>query len=338
MPLFSRQVRRNYRFPSACFFLLAALLLAVPAWSGTADTGRKPEKTTSATVADQPGNVEGQNAPDPQEGIFAQRGIQVHGQHLLQGDVQDGPGSVDISRIRAEASLSRYSLRWQTSRYSWHDKGALPFGDGQEDPWSTLHALTFVASHRDRLTQRWSYFVQGALRSGFEDQMDRSVGAAVNGGLVYAWNDTWSIGLGGFVGWDPTSKFAFSSTFAMAGPFVRYRSHRAMGLSGVLGFPQSELRYTFTPVWSAWVGLGIDSGTYRLKDDSPVMPQGYVREKYYKAGLYVDITPKRSLLIRFGPTYDFGRRLEFYDSGGGKRRSYDLDAVPGLEARIDWNF
>jgi hypothetical protein len=263
----------------------------------------------------------------------------IRGEFQSSGQVgDDGRGEVDISRIRTDVSLSRYSLAWQTSWYSWQDKHALPFGDGNGDPWGALHSLSLLVDHHGILAPRWSYFVQGAIRSGFEKELSRSVGIAANGGVIYAWNDSWALGLGGFIGVDPTSKFAFSSTFAMAGPFVQYRHPKAVGFSGRLGFPQSELRYTRNQVWSAWLGLGVDSGTYRLADNSMVMPKGYVRERLYKTGFYLDVTPRPSLIVRLGPTYNFGRRLEFYDSGGNKRRSHDLDAVPGLEASVHWTF
>lgn len=264
--------------------------------------------------------------------------IELRSSHLFEANLDNNQGKMAVTHARADFSYSRYSLGWQTSWYSWQDRTALPFGYGDQDPWSSLHALTFMVEQRDRISQRWSYFVQGAIRSGFEKELSRSVGVAANGGLIYAWDENWSVGLGGFIGVDPTSKFAFSSTFAMAGPFLQYRNPRAMGFSGRLGFPQSELRYVFNPTWSAWLGFGVNSGTYRLADDSTVMPKGYVREKMYTAGIYLDASPVPNLLLRLGPTYNFSRRLEFYDSSGDKRRSYDQDAALGMEATVNWTF
>ncbi len=298
--------------------LFLALLFSAPAWCEENGSGRDSK----------PGPV--------RESATAK--VMVHGSHLLSGHLGDDQGKVSISRSRTDLTYSRYTLSWENSWYSWQDHAALPFGDRRQDPWNSLHALSLLVDQRDRLSERWSYFVQGAIRAGFEKQLSRSVGVAANGGLIYFWDENWALGIGGFIGLDPTSKFAFSSTFAMAGPFLQYRHPRAMGISGRLGFPKSELRYTFNPVWSAWLGLGINSGTYRLADDSNVMPRGYVREKMYTSGIYLDANPTPALMIRLGPTYNFGRRLEFYDSGGGKRRSHDLDAVLGLEASVNWTF
>jgi hypothetical protein len=269
----------------------------------------------------------------PPSGILALSGF-----HLFNSAVGDDQGKVNVTQTRADASWSRFSLGWHSNWYSWENKSSLPFGNGQEAPWDSLHVLTFMVNQRGLLSQRWSYFVQGAIRSGFEKEVSRSVGVAANGGLVYVWSEDWTVGLGGFIGWDPTTKFAFSSTFAMVGPFLQYRNPRASGLSGRLGFPQSELRYTVNPVWSTWLGLGVNSDTYRLADDSAVMPRGYVRSRMFTTGLYLDVTPTPALLLRFGPTYNFSRRLEFYDSGGDKRRSHDLDATLGFEAKVSWSF
>lgn len=264
--------------------------------------------------------------------------LELSGRHLVNSAVGNTQGELSVTQTRADVSWSRFSLGWHTDWYSWENRQNLPFGDGRTDPWKTLNVLTFLVRHRDQLSQRWSYFVQGAIRSGFERELSRSVGVAVNGGVVYGWNEDWTVGIGGFIGVDPTSKFAFSSTFAMGGPFVQFRHPGAPGISGRLGFPQSELRYTGSPVWSTWLGLSIDSDTYRLADDSSVMPKGYVRDRMITSGIYLDLTPAPALLLRLGPTYNFSRRLEFYDSGGGKRRSYDLEDALGFETKIGWTF
>lgn len=318
-----------YRCPGPCAGTLLTILLVAMLFSVlTAYPVLAQSQESGAPDRPRPGPADG----------GPQAGLELRGYHLFNAGLEDDQGKVAVTQTRADASWSRYSLSWHTNWYSWENKSALPYGDGRNTPWDSLHVLTFMVNHRDQLSPRWSYFVQGAIRSGFEKELSRSVGLAVNGGLVYAWRPDWTIGIGGFIGADPTSKFAFSSTFAMVGPFVQYRHPRAPGLSGRLGFPQSELRYTGSPFWSTWLGFGIDSDTYRLADDSTVMPKGYVRERMFTSGLHLDITPTPSLLLRVGPTYNFGRRQEFFDSGGGKRRSHELDATFGVAAMISWRF
>jgi hypothetical protein len=302
-------------------FIMATLIFTAPARS-----------QDTPAVATPPGTA----GPDFRGAPAAS--LDLSGYHLFNNTFKDDQGKVSVTQTRADASWSRFSLGWHSNWYSWEDKSSLPLGNGHEAPWDSLHVLTFMVNQRGRLSQRWSYFVQGAIRSGFEKELSRSVGVAANGGLVYAWSEDWTIGLGGFVGVDPTTKFAFSSTFAMAGPFLQYRNPRAPGFSGRLGFPKSELRYTVSPVWSTWLGFGLNSDTYRLADDSTVMPRGYARSRMFTTGLYLDVTPTPALLLRFGPTYNFSRRLEIYDSGGEKHRSHDLDATLGFEAKVSWNF
>lgn len=260
------------------------------------------------------------------------------GEYLGSADVESGDGEVAVTRTRADIGLSRFTLSWEGSWFTWKNQSGLPFGNGRDDPWNGLHMLALRVDQRGELSERWSYFVQGALRSGFEKQVSRSVGVAANGGLVYAWDDNWTLGLGGFIGWDPTSDFAFSSTFAMIGPFVQYRHPRAPGFSARLAMPQSELRYAFDQQWSTWIGLGISSGTYRLADDSPVMPKGYVRERQFSTGLFLDYFPLPNLMLRFGPSYYFERSLQIYDSSGEKTDKYDLDPAVGVKLELEWRF
>ncbi len=264
--------------------------------------------------------------------------VRLAGEYLGAAGVESGRGEVAVTRARTDIGLSRFTLSWESSWFDWKNRSALPLGNGHDDPWDGLHMLALRVDHRGGLTERWSYFVQGALRSGFERQLSRSVGVAVNGGLVYAWDDTWTLGLGGFIGWDPTSDFAFSSTFAMIGPFVQYRHPRAPGFSARLAMPKSELRYTFDQHWSTWFGLGISSGTYRLTDDSPVMPKGYLRERQFSAGLFLDYFPLPNLMLRFGPSYNFQRSFQIYDSSGDKTDKYDLDPSVGVELGLEWQF
>lgn len=264
--------------------------------------------------------------------------IKLQGEHLFSSQVGSGGGKASVTRARADAGLSRYTISWQSSWFSWDNPRDLPLGNAGNTPWDSLHMLALRIDHRDMLSERWSYFVQGAVRSGFEKQVSRSVGAAVNGGLVYAWNQSWTLGLGGFIGWDPTSEFAFSSTSAMLGPFVQYRHPKAPGFSARLAMPQSELRYTFDHACSVWLGLGVAAGTYRLADDSPVMPRGYLRERQYTTGIFLDYTPAPNLMLRFGPTFNFQRRMEIFDSSGDKHKTHSLDPGLGLEAGLEWRF
>jgi len=245
---------------------------------------------------------------------------QLQGEQLFSSRVGSDKGKVAISRFRADAGLSRFTLSWQSSWFTWKNKAALPMGNGRDTPWDSLHMLALRVDHRDTLSERWSYFLQGAFRSGFESELSRSLGVAANGGLVYAWNESWTVGLGGFVGWDPTREFAFSSTFAMIGPFVQYRHPKSPGFSARLAMPRSELRYTYDHAWSYWLGLGLETGTYRLRNDSPVMPKGYLRERLFNTGLYVDYSPTPNLRLRLGPTFNFLRRMEIFDSAGDKQR------------------
>lgn len=258
--------------------------------------------------------------------------VRLSGEHLFSSRFDAGSGKVAVSRAGVDVGLSKFTLGWQTSWYSWQDTSGLPFGNGRDNPWDALHMLSLRVDHRDSLAGKWSYFVQGSLRTGFEDQVSRSAGAAVGGGLVYELNDAWSLGIGGYAGWDPTG------VSAMLGPSIQYRHPRSPGFSARLAMPRSEIRYTFDPTWSVWLSLGLDSGTYRLADDSPVMPRGYLRERRINSGLFLDCSPAPNITLRFGPTYNFQRRMEIHNSSGDKLQTQDLKPTPGLEAWLEWKF
>jgi len=259
-------------------------------------------------------------------------GVDLLAGAVAGADVDDGGGSVAVSGAGATASWRWLSLSYGVATYHWDDVSRLPFGNGADDPWDSLHSLGLDLRHQDMVDESWGYFVGGGLSAGWEEEMDDSGTIHIHAGVLRTLGPglTLSLGAGAWA----------HKTGLRALPLLAldYGSEDDLGFSATLGAPQTWLRYRFDPAWLVRLGARMDGGTYRLADDSVVARKGYVSHSGVAAALMADWTPSPGLTLSVGPEWHFARSLDIYDEDGDKKDSYGVDAAPGLAARLSWAF
>ncbi len=249
-----------------------------------------------------------------EQGVFEPLSIRVQGSVIGSADYKDSDASSTVAGGQVRINAGGFSLSYEGQHYSWDKVDQLSFGNGNDDPWNTLHRFTLGYSHNRHIDENWFYGVGITGTSAFEEEMGDSFGGAVRGHIGYIFNDNWKalIGARGFV-----NAIRFS---AMPYIGVNYENldKNGAGFFMNIGLPSNEIGYAFSETSKLRANFSIEGRTYRLKDDSSVAESGYVELSSMKTGLYYDWKPMKNLSLSLGPEYYFSRTTKMYDKHGDK--------------------
>lgn len=247
-------------------------------------------------------------------------------------DFDDRDGGYSVAQGKASASYGIVRLTYALRSYDWDDAAGLPFGNGVDDPWDELHSLELTGSDSGFFDESWGWFWLAGVSSGFEEEMDGSFGASAGGGLIRVLDADWAVrfGLMGFA--HPIGAKVLPSVS------LDWRARADEGFSASIGVPETYLALRFDPRWAARLSAGLETGLWRLADDSTVDPEGYASEMALRIGLYGLWSPVESLDVKFGPEVRFMRSVTLYNDEGDKRSTYDLDSAAGFAAGVSWRF
>lgn len=258
--------------------------------------------------------------------------ISVQGHGAARAGFENNKGKVSVAGAESSASYKYFTLKSALQSFSWSGKDHLPFGNGRDNPWDELYEVSLDANYFGVMNKDWGYIVGAGIASMFEKETDGSMGGNVRGGLRYALSKNWRVSLG--------AVFSHHKIKARALPLagIDWNREAKTGLSASIGVPRTEIRYRHTARLATRLTLGMDSGTYRLANDSTVQKKGYVKTNGFVAGLYLDAEPFENFTITLGPRYLFGRGFTIYDKHGDKKNAYDVDEALGGVLRLEYAF
>lgn len=273
------------------------------------------------------------HAEEPDDDSFVS--ITASGRHIGSAEFSDADGKGQVTSGGLEVEISGFSFSYTANSYSWSDKRSLPFGNGTDDPWDTLHQLSLGYEYDADINKNWGYSLALTVDSSFEKETSDSYGAAFRAGLEYEFNEHWSTRFGGRV--------AANSIETEVMPYlaVSYENFAKDG-SGTfmtLGLPQTEAGYSFNESSTIRASFELAGETYRLKDDSTVVRKGYVENSSMLAGIYYDWKPTGAFSLSVGPEYHFGREVQLYDSDGYEvGDAHELDSAWGGSLMFRYEF
>lgn len=252
------------------------------------------------------------HADEPDDDSFVR--VRANGRYIGSADFKDSSGGAQITSGRLSLEVGDFSFDYTGDKYSWNDKQSLPFGNGNDTPWDTLHNLGIGYELDGDINENWGYSAELSLSSAFEQEMSGSYGAAFRAGFEYAFNENWSTRFGGriFVNSIDTEIMPY------LGLMYENFDEDGSGAFMTLGAPGSEAGYAFNKSSKLRASFEIEGDTYRLKDNSTVSRKGYVETSSMLAALYYDWKPTDALSLSFGPEYHFGRETQIYKSNGSK--------------------
>jgi hypothetical protein len=248
-------------------------------------------------------------------------------------DADGDAGSFQVMGARAGLEIGWLVADYAYRQYDWEDASLLPFGGGAAEPWEDLHSAALGFSHDEMVTNTWGYFVRAQGTTAFEEEMDDSFGALALGGVMYnmpEWNMRFR--LGAAYSWNEVT----SQVFPLAG--LIWGQGRDTGLSVALGVPLTAVTYRFSERTALRARVGFDADTYRLADDNPASPEGYLETEDIggEIALLYNLTDTLRLTLAGG--WFFDRTLTLYDSEGEGGMEYDVEDGATARAQLSFSF
>ena len=257
--------------------------------------------------------------------------VDFRGETLSYTDFKDGSAEVAVGSQALGVSYKGLSLRHRISSYRWRDEEAIAFSDGSSEPWGELHDLSL--SYLTGYPIREGLILIGRIRAntGFERQISRSFGAGMELSLLRQFSEKWSASIGVGGGYHPLRSRVLPALS------LRYDDAEDSGFSAAVGMP-THLRYRISDNLLADIGVSLASGTYRLKDNSPVSEKGYFRHRAIAPGAGLVYKPTDEFTLSAGALYYFDRQWRIYDRDRSRISSKRLDSGPGFTISASWNF
>lgn len=259
--------------------------------------------------------------------------LEAYGYHLWDTEFDDGNAKYDLTRSGLKATYSHFRFVYDRLDYSWDDGeiSKLPFGNGVDKPWKALQKLEIGANWEGNWNPKWSYSLDGAVFSAFEEDFGGY------GGRVQAWagyglgqNLRLRFGARAYV-------YEFQLT-ALPVLSLDYAWDRKQGFSASIGVPEAYVRYAFNQYVALRLFGEYEQDLYRLADDSTVSREGYLMREGVMAGLMVDLTPVKGLCVSAGMIKPLSYTLTTYDKDGDNSKDYDQESGWGALVKVKYEF
>ncbi|WP_232286021.1 hypothetical protein [Solidesulfovibrio carbinoliphilus] len=263
------------------------------------------------------------------------KGIRVEG-----GASYVAPAAVSGAKMaawREEAKVSydtgpvAVDLGYAGTSYDFSRTGRLPFGG--EAPFDALHKWNAGVTVKGGLWPGGSGFVGLRGNLGYaRDPGEGLVGASALAGLIIPLGSQWAVTAGGGVSYDRVQ----TRFVPVAG--LRYACAAVPELTVDIGFPRTEVAWRGGTWWGLRLTGSVDGGTYKLADDSPAAPDGYVSLFSARAGAWLDLRPAAGLSVSLGALYALPGTMTFYRESGSRIKEYGVGGAPGGAARLRYEF
>jgi len=304
--------------------LATVLVLAAMGEAGAAQGPGGEEEEALAAMAG-PGRKQGRDGATA-SGLSLEAG----GTAVAPADVSGAGMAVWRDEFKATYDTEHVGvdLGYTGSHYDFSKTGRLPFGG--RAPFGDLHRFDAGVTAKGGLWGNVGGFV--GLRGGLGYERDPGGGfdGTALAGIVVPLGSRWAMTLGGGVS---VSKVE-TQPVAIAG--LRYES--GSRFTADLGFPRTEVVWRGGEWWGLRLTGGIEAGQYRLADDNPAAPDGYVSMLSPQAGLWFDLRPMEGLSASFGALYALPGTMTFYRESGSRIKRFDVGGAPGGGLRLRYEF
>lgn len=258
--------------------------------------------------------------------------VTLNGGYLSEAGIGDNQGRMAIYSAGVTIKYWKLSFSYNHASFQWDDLGKIPFGNGRDEPWDILHGVNLGIRHNGVINDKWMYFLNGAVGSAFEEEMDFFT-FRLGGGAVYKFSPSLSARLG--------AGFIVNKVDTRAIPIIglAYRERAEDGFSVLVGFPKTEATYHFNEK----LALSLAADFYRvaftnLSEDSTVQSNGFASYDSIQAGLYLDFKPVDKFSVRVGLSHTLDNELKVYNDDGDEKGDYDVDGSLGGTIQLTYRF
>lgn len=317
--------------------------LGISAMLACAGLALGQESAASSQTSTAQGASEAAARTEASRDLSASASVTFTGSHTFESDLDEGAGSVSVSRAGAEVSLdfpvaSRTAIVGgigaEASFYEFSDAEP-PFGEA-DGPLETARELDFTIGFRtqvcDKTFLRAVALVRSAGEAGADFGETLTYGGAV--GVSYASSDRLILGIG--LGARTQLE---EDALIIPLPLIVWRATDKLTLrtgGGARG-PGIEASYAITEQITLSADVGYESRDFRL-DDEGVAPDGVFRDRRVPVALGVTWKPGEQVELRLRGGAYVWQNYELNDASGDDITDSDADIAPFVEARVGFSF
>jgi hypothetical protein len=264
--------------------------------------------------------------------VFADEGrprpsLDLSAEYVGRAAVDRGDDSFAVTHSAARLEWLVALFEYHHLRYDWRVR------DGETEPWGSLERLKPGLQYLYRYDEQWGVWPKVVAISGYEDSPSSR-----------SW--TWNPQLIGFYQARPHATVYFGAGslyhpvdpvyYPVLGLALNPRNER--GLSGAIGFPETVARYRFAEHIAVKMDFGWKIRSYRLDDDNPRAPAGYLRTEDRVPGLHVEYTTTRGVTFSPGVRWHLGRSVTLYDERERKIESSNVRSAWSAVFQVKYVF
>ncbi len=255
---------------------------------------------------------------------------------VTRSDIADTPASYALSGFDISAGIGPVGASFKRLSFDWQRTSDFVLDTHGQKPWGDLNEAAALLNWGGSITTQSSYFVMGGVSVGYEDQTDDAYSLFGGAILSYQFTSNWSASAGAILSHHP--KVATSLEFVpVLG--IDWRASATNGLTFSLGVPTTEIAWVFRPGTRLVLDMSsFEGGLYRLADDNPLRPSGYVELVNSSISLRYETLLWKRLGLSLGVGQAIDREFKLYDPDGENEKSYDIENKPGFLASVSMAF
>jgi hypothetical protein len=213
--------------------------------------------------------------------------------------------------------------------YAWGDSDFL----ASNEPFSGLSHIAPGLQYYQEFSNRWSIWAKGLALIGFEDSPSTEA-ITYNPQLITLYTLTPSLSFlcGAGVLYHPVD----TTFYPVVG--LSWNMEEKKGLFGVLGFPETILRYRLTEQLTLQLDILWENRIYQLGDQNTVAAEGYMKIEDILPGLHLEYQPVDDLLLSIGVRHYFERRLTFFEQEETEMGEYEVNDSWASMFRAEYTF
>ena len=246
----------------------------------------------------------------------------------------------DFSKVKTANAFTEYAagLTWlfflfdiDHREYDWTNGDDLAGGAGQA-PWRSLTRIAPGVQYYHKVGDQWAVWGKFTAIAGFEDAVSSKSWTLNPQALVfYPTKGPATFFLGAGALYHPAATVIYPILGAAWNQGVQ------SGLSAVLGFPETVIRYAFGERLSVRAGVRSDIRFYSLSEESTVEPGGCLKTTDLVPEIGVEYAPVANLTVYFGGRCYLDRRSTLYDRDQEESAEYRQDPAWSVFLKIQYH-
>ncbi|MCI5207369.1 MAG: hypothetical protein D3910_00915 [Candidatus Electrothrix sp. ATG2] len=249
--------------------------------------------------------------------------------HVDQADIDGSAASMEYTEVAAGMEWQFLVLDIDHRSYAWGGSDFL----GSNEPFSQLTQIAPGLQYYHEFGNRWSIWAKGLALIGFEDGPSAEA-ITYNPQIITLYTLTSSLSLycGAGVLYHP----ADTTFYPVVG--LTWNMKKKKGIFGVLGFPETILRYGLTEQLALKLDILWENRIYQFAEENTVAAEGYIKVEDTLPGLHLEYEPLDDLLLSIGVRHYFERRLTFYNQKEQEMGEHEVESSWASLFKVEYTF